>query len=314
MPRRPRSVPRAAQPPTTLQVRGLRRCRGDRGPDASHHDLGGARPRAARCPPSAQADPRRAHASRRDDCIHVFAPGPPDVTLPFTGIQLQGLDVEPSVITDYKGVTALAFHAGTATGSDGRRYNLETDMRAMEGTYVADGRLAGGAACSASYESTCSSPVRAPRSMTSTAASSPRACSGWWSCPTTPSRSATTGGGRPWKPRTCACSTASSSADRSPSRPRSASRSGGRPPGRGNVAAAARGAATDPAAFLGRFADARSTGSFSGSEVGFSFKGRGRHRPRLRRVGPRTQRYLPVLDLPASSPGPAIRCRGGAPR
>jgi hypothetical protein len=33
--------------------------------------------------------------------------------------------------------------------------------------------------------------------------------------------------------------------------------------------------ATDPAAFLGRFATARSTGSFSGSEVGFSFSGRG---------------------------------------
>jgi hypothetical protein len=32
---------------------------------------------------------------------------------------------------------------------------------------------------------------------------------------------------------------------------------------------------TDPAAFLGRFATARSTGSFSGSEVGFSFTGRG---------------------------------------
>ena len=32
---------------------------------------------------------------------------------------------------------------------------------------------------------------------------------------------------------------------------------------------------TDPAAFLGRFAFARSTGTFSGSEVGFSFTGRG---------------------------------------
>jgi hypothetical protein len=69
--------------------------------------------------------------------IHVFAPGPPEVTLPFTGIQLMGLDVEPSVITDYRGFTALAFHVGTATGSDGKQYNLETDMRAMEGTYVA---------------------------------------------------------------------------------------------------------------------------------------------------------------------------------
>jgi hypothetical protein len=29
---------------------------------------------------------------------------------------------------------------------------------------------------------------------------------------------------------------------------------------------------TDPAAFLGRFADARSTASFSGSELGFSFR------------------------------------------
>ena len=69
--------------------------------------------------------------------IHVFAPGPPDVTLPFTGVQLMGLDVEPSVITDYKGFSALAFHVGTATGSDGNQYNLETDMRAIEGTYVA---------------------------------------------------------------------------------------------------------------------------------------------------------------------------------
>jgi hypothetical protein len=32
---------------------------------------------------------------------------------------------------------------------------------------------------------------------------------------------------------------------------------------------------TDPAAFLGRFAPARSTGSFSGAQLGFSFKGRG---------------------------------------
>jgi hypothetical protein len=70
--------------------------------------------------------------------IHVFAPGPEGVTLPFTGVPLMGLDVEPSVITDYRGFTALAFHVGTATGSDGRQYNLETDMRAMEGTYVAE--------------------------------------------------------------------------------------------------------------------------------------------------------------------------------
>jgi hypothetical protein len=70
--------------------------------------------------------------------LHVFPPGPPDITLPFTGVTLLGLDVEPSVITDYKGFTALAFHVGTATGSDGKRYDLETDLRAMEGTYIAE--------------------------------------------------------------------------------------------------------------------------------------------------------------------------------
>jgi hypothetical protein len=74
--------------------------------------------------------------------IHVFAPGPPSVTLPFTGVQLQGLDYEPSVITDYSGFTTLAFHVGAATGSDGASYNLETDMRVMSGRYVAaDGSL-----------------------------------------------------------------------------------------------------------------------------------------------------------------------------
>ena len=69
--------------------------------------------------------------------LHVFLPGPEDVTLPFSGTQLQGLDTEPSVITDYRGFTALAYLAGSATGSDGRQYNLEADMRAMEGTYLA---------------------------------------------------------------------------------------------------------------------------------------------------------------------------------
>jgi hypothetical protein len=69
--------------------------------------------------------------------IHVFAPGPLGVTLPFTGVQLQGLDVEPSVITDYSGFTTLAFHVGTATGGDGKAYNLETDIRVVDGSYVA---------------------------------------------------------------------------------------------------------------------------------------------------------------------------------
>jgi hypothetical protein len=63
------------------------------------------------------------------------------VTLPFTGLTLQGLDVEPSVITDYKGVTALAFHAGTATGSDGKQYNLENRPPGHGGQLHRRGRL-----------------------------------------------------------------------------------------------------------------------------------------------------------------------------
>jgi TAT (twin-arginine translocation) pathway signal sequence len=70
-----------------------------------------------------------------NEAFHVFGPG--DVTLPFTGSPLQGLNVEPSTITDYSGFTAVAFHVGSATDGDGRRYDLETDIRAFKGTYVA---------------------------------------------------------------------------------------------------------------------------------------------------------------------------------
>jgi hypothetical protein len=71
--------------------------------------------------------------------IHVFGPGDPTVTLPFTGITLQGFDHEPSTITNFNGSTAVAFHVGTARASDGRTYNLETDIRAFQGEYVVDG-------------------------------------------------------------------------------------------------------------------------------------------------------------------------------
>ena len=42
------------------------------------------------------------------------------MTLPFSGGQLQGLDVEPTTIRDFTGFSAVAFHVGTATGSDAR--------------------------------------------------------------------------------------------------------------------------------------------------------------------------------------------------
>jgi hypothetical protein len=70
------------------------------------------------------------------EIIHVWAPGPPDLTLPFTGGTLQGFDVEPTTIRDFKGFSAVAFHVGTATGKDGTRYDFETDVRAFRGTYL----------------------------------------------------------------------------------------------------------------------------------------------------------------------------------
>jgi hypothetical protein len=68
--------------------------------------------------------------------IHVWAVGDPSVTLPFSGGALMGFDVEPTTIEDFNGFSAVAFHAGSARGSDGATYNLETDMRAFKGAYV----------------------------------------------------------------------------------------------------------------------------------------------------------------------------------
>jgi hypothetical protein len=70
--------------------------------------------------------------------LHVFAPGDETVLLPFTGVQLMGLNVEPNTMTDFNGVVAVAFHVGAAIGSDGQRYDLETDLRVFEGTYIAE--------------------------------------------------------------------------------------------------------------------------------------------------------------------------------
>lgn len=72
-----------------------------------------------------------------DGVIHLFTPGTPGVVLPFTGIPLEGLGVEPAVITDFSGATALAYLAGTAEGSDGQEYGVEMDLRVSEGDYVA---------------------------------------------------------------------------------------------------------------------------------------------------------------------------------
>jgi hypothetical protein len=77
--------------------------------------------------------------------IHVFPPGDPAVTLPFSGLTLAGFDVMPVTLTDFNGSAAVAYHVGTARSSDGTTYNLETDIRAFEGEYVAEGAVHRGA-------------------------------------------------------------------------------------------------------------------------------------------------------------------------
>ena len=64
--------------------------------------------------------------------IHVFAPGP--VALGF-----QGTDVEPNVITNFRGFSAIGYPGGTGTAKDsnGKTYDLATDMRVFQGEYVA---------------------------------------------------------------------------------------------------------------------------------------------------------------------------------
>ena len=63
--------------------------------------------------------------------IHVFAPGP-------TQEGLQGLDVEPNVISNFRGFAAQAYPVGlgTATDNEGHSYDVNNDMRVFQGEYV----------------------------------------------------------------------------------------------------------------------------------------------------------------------------------
>ena len=55
--------------------------------------------------------------------IHVFAPGPAD-------LGFMGEDVEPNTITNFRGFSALAYIAGTATDADGR-LQTEADWKCI---------------------------------------------------------------------------------------------------------------------------------------------------------------------------------------
>lgn len=67
--------------------------------------------------------------------IHVFAPGPESVTFPYSKLQLQGRNVEPATLTNFRGGTAVAFLLGTARNQAGKRFNVEVDLRVYRGMY-----------------------------------------------------------------------------------------------------------------------------------------------------------------------------------
>ena len=67
-----------------------------------------------------------------------FCLGPVGSFTPFFQLPGGGLDVEPSTMTNFKGFTAFAILSGQAEGSDGKTYNVEFDLRVMEGEYIAE--------------------------------------------------------------------------------------------------------------------------------------------------------------------------------
>ena len=65
---------------------------------------------------------------------------------PFVHVLIPGIGFEMSTITDFKGVVAGSEIRGAAHGSDGSRWDFDTDMRFMRGSYVdLNGRLRQGA-------------------------------------------------------------------------------------------------------------------------------------------------------------------------
>jgi len=72
------------------------------------------------------------------DFIHWTLPGPPGATTQILELGAMGLDVDPSVMTDYEGFTTYAVLAGKARGGDGEEFDCELDIRVMDGVYVGE--------------------------------------------------------------------------------------------------------------------------------------------------------------------------------
>lgn len=70
--------------------------------------------------------------------INWLLPGPVGASTQILGLPAFGLDADPSLITDYNGFTAYAVLAGSARGSDGAEYEVEFDLRVMDGEYIGE--------------------------------------------------------------------------------------------------------------------------------------------------------------------------------
>ena len=70
----------------------------------------------------------------------IFLVGPSKVFinsfLPGVGAGFDDVNADPHGITNFSGIVAMAYTAGTATDSAGHTYNIGTDIRVYQGTYV----------------------------------------------------------------------------------------------------------------------------------------------------------------------------------
>lgn len=62
---------------------------------------------------------------------HQFFPGPPGQNPPFDPI-----NADPQGITNFRGVTAMGYTLGSATGNDDKAYAVITDIRVYKGQYM----------------------------------------------------------------------------------------------------------------------------------------------------------------------------------
>ena len=74
------------------------------------------------------------------DLIHWLLPGPDGATTQILELPAFGLEVDPSTVGDYNGFTTYAVVAGTAEDRMGNPYDVELDVRVMDGQYMVDGK------------------------------------------------------------------------------------------------------------------------------------------------------------------------------